>query len=245
MLKYLKSNKYLLFVLLAMLLLGLSSVEQKMAIYMGRICLGQESMATLVAGGVAVAVIAVCALVPTLSKKWDKFDVLCAGIAFAIVMDLVCYFVGYSNLYVALVLIMLKCTGLGFWQVIIYMLIADTVEYGTYKSGTRAAGVTFSLQAFVAKLKNALIGSIVLMSLAAVHFVEGENAVQPAGVAEGVWGLFNLLPAAGFTLALIILLLFYKLRSKDVQTMSRYNNGEISREEAEELLGKRYGAPAK
>ena len=75
--------------------------------------------------------------------------------------------------------------------------------------------------------------------------MEGENAVQPAGVAEGVWGLFNLLPAAGFTLALIILLLFYKLRSKDVQTMSRYNNGEISREEAEELLGKRYGAPAK
>ena len=102
-------------VLLAMLLLGLSSVEQKMAIYMGRICLGQESMATLVAGGVA----------------------------------------------------------------------------------------------------------------------------------EGVWGLFNLLPAAGFTLALIILLLFYKLRSKDVQTMSRYNNGEISREEAEELLGARYGSPAK
>ncbi|MBR4165870.1 MAG: MFS transporter, partial [Lachnospiraceae bacterium] len=39
MLKYLKSNKYLLFVLLAMLLLGLSSAEQKMAIYMGRICL--------------------------------------------------------------------------------------------------------------------------------------------------------------------------------------------------------------
>ena len=76
-------------------------------------------------------------------------------------------------------------------------------------------------------------------------FVEGENAVQPAGVAEGVWGLFNLLPAAGFTLALIILLLFYKLRSKDVQTMSRYNNGEISREEAEELLGARYGSPAK
>ena len=40
-----------------MLLLGLSSVEQKMAIYMGRICLGQESMATLVAGGVALGVI--------------------------------------------------------------------------------------------------------------------------------------------------------------------------------------------
>ncbi len=244
MLRYLKSNKYLLFVLLAMLLLGLSSVEQKMAIYMGRICLGQENMATLVAGGVAISVITVSALVPTLAKRWDKFDVLCAGLAFAVVMDVITYFVGYSNLIVALILIMLKCTGLGFWQVIIYMLIADTVEYGTYKSGTRAAGVTFSLQAFIAKLKNALIGTIVLLSLSAVHFVEGENAVQPAGVAKGVWGLFNLLPAAGFTVALIILLLFYKLRSKDVQTMAQYNNGEISRDEADALLAGKYGAPA-
>ena len=245
MLKYLKSNKYLIFVLLAMLLLGLSSVEQKMAIYMGRICLGQENMATLVAAGVAVSVIAVSAIVPVLAKRWDKFDVLCAGLAFAIVMDVITFFVGYGNLIVALILIMLKCTGLGFWQVIIYMLIADTVEYGTYKSGTRAAGITFSLQAFIAKLKNALIGTIVLLSLSAVHFVEGENAVQPAGVAEGVWGLFTLLPAAGFTVALAILLLFYKLRSKDVQTMAQYNNGEIDREEADKLLSAKYGDPAK
>ena len=245
MLKYLKSNKYLIFVLIAMLLLGLSSVEQKMAIYMGRICLGQENMATLVAGGSAISIIAVSALVPVLARRWDKFDVLCAGLAFAVVMDIVTYLVGYGNLVIALILIMLKCTGLGFWQVIIYMLIADTVEYGTYKSGTRAAGITFSLQAFIAKLKNALIGTIVLLSLSAVNFIEGENVVQPEGVAKGVWGLFNLLPAAGFTLALIILLLFYKLRSKDVQTMSRYNNGEISREEADQLLHARYGAPAK
>ena len=245
MLKYLKSNRYLIFVLLAMLLLGLSSVEQKMAIYMGRICLGQENMATLVAGGSAISIIAVSAVVPALARKWDKFDVLCVGLAFAIVMDIICWFVGYGNLLIALILIMLKCTGLGFWQVIIYMLIADTVEYGTYKSGTRAAGVTFSLQAFIAKLKNALIGTIVLLSLSAVHFVEGENAVQPAGVAEGVWGLFNLLPAAGFSVALVILLVFYKLRSRDVQTMAAYNNGQISGEEAEALLAARYGAPAK
>jgi len=242
---YLKHNRYLIFVLIAMLLLGLSSVEQKMAIYMGRICLGQENMATLVAAGVAVAVITVSAIVPALSKKWDKFNVLCCGLVFAIVMDVISYFAGYSNLVVALILIMLKCTGLGFWQVIIYMLIADTVEYGTYKSGTRAAGITFSLQAFVAKLKNALIGTIVLLSLSSVGFVEGENAVQPEGVAGGVWGLFNLLPAVGFTIALVILLLCYKLRDKDVQNMSLYNNGEISYDEAKERLGKKFGEPAR
>lgn len=240
MLKYLKHNKYLIVALVAMLILGLSSVEQKMAIYLGRICLGREDMATLVAGGVAVSVIVVCAVVPVLSRKFDKFYVLIAGLSFAIVMDIVTYFVGYDNLIVALIFIMLKCTGLGFWQVIIYMLVADTVEYGTYKSGTRAAGITFSLQCFVAKLKNALIGSIVLISLSSVGFVEGENAVQPESVTGGVWKLFCLLPALGFTVALVILLLFYKLRTKDVQIMSECNNNEITREEAEKRLNGRF-----
>ena len=122
------------------------------------------------------------------------------------------------------------------------MLVADTVEYGTYKTGTRAAGISFSLQTLAAKMKNALIGSVVLVSLSTVGFVEGENAIQPEGVADGVWGLFCLFPAAGFAIALIILLLFYKLRTKDVKVMSQYNNGEITRDEAESLLGGKYGS---
>jgi len=212
-----------------------------MAIYMGRICLEQENMATLVSGGAAVAVIAVSAAIPALSKKWDKFYVLCAGMAFTVLMNIAAYFVGYDNLTLAIIMTMLKCAGLGFWSVVVYMLVADTVEYGMYKTGTRAAGITFSLQCFAAKLKNGLIGTVVLFSLSAVGFVEGEHAVQPAGVADGVWGLFCLLPAAGYAVALVMLLLLYKLRSADVQVMSQYNNGEITKAEAEGLLASKYG----
>lgn len=238
---YLKNNKYLFVTLIAMLILGISSLEQKMAIYMGRICLGQENMATLVGAGVSIAVVTVAIIVPKLSQKYDKFYLLCGGLAFTVVMNIVAYFVGYDNFVLALIMTMLKCTGLGFWQVVIYMLIADTVEYGTYKTGTRAAGISFSLQTFTAKLKNGLIGTVILSSLALVGFVEGENAVQPAGVADGVWALFCFLPAAGYALALIVLFMFYKLRTKDVQVMSKYNNGEISREEAESRLADKYG----
>lgn len=243
--QYLKTNKFLLVALISLLLLGLASLEQKMAIYMGRICLGQEITATLVAGGAAIAVIVVSAVVPALSKRWDKVQVLCVGLAFSIVMDIIAYFVGYDSLIVVVLMTTLKCSGLGFWSVIIYMLIADTVEYGAYKTGTRAAGISFSLQTFVAKLKNALIGSVVLFSLSAVGFVEGENVVQPAGVADGVWGLFCLFPAAGFAVALVILLVFYKLKTKDVQVMSLYNNGQISKEEAEAALADKYGPAGK
>lgn len=241
MLSYLKGNKYLIIALIAMFLFGISSVEETMSLYLGRICLGNESMTTLVAGGAALSVILVSAVVPVLSRKFDKFYVIVFGCGFAVLMNIASFFVGYDNIVVAIVMIMLKCTGIGFWQVIMAMIIADTVEYGTYKSGTRVTAVTFSLQLFVAKLKNALIGSVVLMTLAMTGFVEGENAVQPEGVADNIWGLFNLFPAAGFTIAIIILLVFYKLRDKDVKVMSKYNNSEITKEEAEALLLKKYG----
>lgn len=239
--RYLVSNRFLIVALLALLLLGLSSVEQKMVIYMSRYCFGKESLGTILSAGVAVSVILVSVIVPKLSKKIDKFYILCFGLAFAILMDIVTFFVGYSNWIVALVMTMLKCTGLGFWQVIIYMLIADTVEYGAYKSGTKAAGMSFSLQTFTAKLKNALLGSIILFSLSSIGFVEGENAIQPTNVPDGLWRIFCLLPAAGFTIALIILVLFYRLRTKDVKIMSEYNNGGISKDEAESRLKDRYG----
>lgn len=212
-----------------------------MAIYMGRICLGQESMATLVAAGASLSVIVVSAVIPALSRKWDKFHILCAGLLFAIVMDIAAYFIGYDNFLLAILMTTLKCSGLGFWSVVVYMLVADTVEYGTYKTGTRAAGISFSLQTFVAKLKNGLMGSLILMCLSTVGFVAGENAVQPEGVAEGVWALFCLFPAAGYAVALAILVLFYKLRTKDVQIMAKYNNGELSRQKAEALLADRFG----
>ena len=241
MLVYLKHNKYLTIVLIALLILGLSSVEQIMSVYLARICMKNQSIGTVVGACVALSVIVSSAIIPTLAKKWDKFQVLRCGLLFSIIMDVVAYFVGYGNLVVAIVMIMLKVVGLAFFQIIIYMLIADTVEYGTYKSGTRAAGVTFSLQCFVAKLKNALVNSIVLGALAIFGFVEGENAVQPAGVADGVWTVFCLLPALGFAIALLVLVFFYKLRDKDVQVMAKFNNGEITKEEAEEILAPKYG----
>lgn len=244
MLQYLKSNKFLLVTLIAFFLLGIASLEQKMAIYAGRICFGNESMATLVAAGASLSVIVVSAIVPKLFHKWDKFNILVVGLAFSIVMDVITYFVGFGNLVVALIFITLKCSGLGFWSVIIYMLVADTVEYGAYKSGAKAAGITFSLQTFIAKLKNAVIGSVVLTCLASVGFVEGEGQVQTAQVANGVWGLFCLFPAAGFLIALLVLVPFYKLRTKDVMVMASYNNGDITKEEADAVLKEKYGEAA-
>ncbi len=241
---YVGKNKYLLITLIAMLLFGLTAVESSLSIYIARICLGDQSLGTILAACVAVPVILVSAVIPPLAKKFDKFWILVVGVISSIVLNVVAFFVGFENVTISILFTALKCMGLAFWQVIIYMLVADTVEYGTYKSGTRAAGITFSLQTFVSKLKNALITSLIAFSLALVGFVEGENVVQPEGVAEGIWGIFTLLPAIGYVIALLVLLFGYKLRDPSVQVMADYNSGKISYEEAVDAIGDKFGAPA-
>lgn len=241
---YVGKNKYLLITLIAMLLFGLTAVESQLCIYIARICYGNQGLGSINSACVAIPVIFVSMVIPPLAKKFDKFWILVFGVLSSIVLNVVTYFIGFDNVVVAIIFTALKCMGLAFWQVIIYMLVADTVEYGTYKSGTRAAGITFSLQTFISKLKNALITSLIAFSLALVGFVEGENAVQPEGVAQGIWGIFTLLPAIGYVIALVVLLVGYKLRDKSVQVMADYNSGNITYDEAVAAIGDKFGAPA-
>ncbi len=244
MFNYVGKNKYLLFVLIAMLVIGVTNVENVMSIYLARHCFGNESYNTIISVCVALPVILMSLVIPKMAKKWDKFVVLIGGLIFSVITGIVAYFVGYSNLILAIIFIALKCIGMAFYTVICYMLIADSVEYGNYKSGTRATGITFSLQTFVAKVNGAVVSSVALAILALTGFVEGEGAVQPETVGPGIWAEFTLIPAAGYLVAILFLIFVYKLRDKDVQVMAAYNNGEISRADAESLLADRFGPAA-
>ena len=82
-----------------------------------------------------------------------------------------------------------------------------------------------------------------MLILAACGFVAGETAVQPQSALNGIWLCYTLLPSVGILLALA-LLYFYKLRDKDVQIMAQYNDGHLTKEEADEKLASKYGPAA-
>lgn len=242
---YLKSNGQLFVVLLVMFIIGVTSVEAVISMQVARICFGNESFATLLMIIMMVPMLLFSKLVPVLTKRFDKVTVFIAGLGMSIVSGVLLCFVDPSNMPLVVVLMLFKGTGLISYQVISYLFVADAVEYGTYRTGTRASGISFSLQTFTAKLCGALVTSFSLAILSLIGFVSGEGAVQPEGVAENLWKVYTLIPAAGYIAAMILMLVFYKLRDRDVQTMSEYNNGEISKEEADAKLASKYGpAPA-
>jgi len=104
------------------------------------------------------------------------------------------YFVGYDNYNLLLVLLLLRSIGTALAGILMFMFTPDCVEYGTFKTGERAEGITFSLQTFATKLMNGLSASIAMAGLAYFGFVEGAGAVQSPETLSGIWFLYSLFP---------------------------------------------------
>ena len=244
MFTYMKTNKYLFACLIAFFLFGMTAFEQPMALYIAKVCFGGEDKQLFIAACAALPVIAVAALVPKLTKKFDKFYILLAGLSFSAIVSVVAALVGCKSFILSIIFIAMKCVGFACWQVIIYMLVADTTEYGTYKSGVRATGITFSLQTFISKMNSALVNSFMLTCIAFTGY-DASLSAQTTEVITKMWNTFLYIPAIGYILGIIILVVFYKLRVDDVQIMAKYNNGEISYDEANDKLKAKFGSPFK
>jgi Na+/melibiose symporter-like transporter len=153
------------------------------------------------------------------------------GILWYIAFSVIGYFVGYANNGLFMHFLLLKNLGYGLVSVLMFMFTPDCVEYGTFRTGERAEGITFSLQTFATKLMNGLASSVGMAGLALIGFVAGEGVTQSPETIRGIWLMYSLFPIIGAVLALPMLRLF-KLRDNYVQVMAQANNGEITREEA-------------
>ena len=65
------------------------------------------------------------------------------------------------------------------------------------------------------------------------HFGDAEAAYYAAK------GVYALIPGIGFLLSTLVLL-FYKLKDKDAELMAKCNAGQITREECEAQLSRKY-----
>lgn len=65
------------------------------------------------------------------------------------------------------------------------------------------------------------------------------NVQQPQSALDTLWIVYMLIPAIGTILG-VVLMSFYKLRDEDAALMAKCNAGEITREECEAQLSRKY-----
>ena len=266
MLQYVVSNKYLLIYYIGYIFYSGAQTYTSMHLLASYYIFGNE-LISLVTGTVAALPQLVMALfVPKIIRKMDKTRLFLLSAAASIILSILVVptvdpagEVTTLNLVLFIVMFMLRSIPLGIIGVLSFTFTPDCAEYGQYKTGTEAKGITFAIQTFAVKLAAAISGSLALILLGLYNFktkfvidgIEAEvntfadleainaRALQTTEAIEGLWFTYNVIPIIGLVIALGIWW-FYKLNDKDVQIMADYNVGKITREEAESKLSRKY-----
>ena len=188
-------------------------------------------------------------LMPTILKRFDKFKTLFWCNMVCVVMGLAIYFLGYDNQGIFLTLTVIRTVPMSIVGILAFMFTPDCAEYGQYKSGISAKGITFAIQTFSVKITGAVSSSLALFLLGLFGWISVEaesfeqlaamNIQQSPAALNGLWIVYALVPVIGMIISTFFYL-GYKLNDKDVQIMAKCNSGEISRAEAEALLSRKY-----
>lgn len=188
-------------------------------------------------------------LMPTILKRFDKFKTLFWCNIVSILLGLLIYFTGYGNQALFLTLTCIRTIPMSIVGILAFMFTPDCAEYGQYTSGISAKGITFAIQTFSVKITAAISSSLALGLLGLFSWISVEaesfeelaalNIQQSPAALSGLWIVYALVPVIGMILSTFFYL-GYKLNDKDVQIMAKCNAGEITRQEAEALLSRKY-----
>ncbi len=154
-----------------------------------------------------------CAIVPTVVKRLCKIKVYRSVVFVAAVMCLGSYWVKPDQLVLAFTIYFVGNIFLQMGTPLLWAKIADTVDYGHYKTGVRITGMTYSSVVFFIKLGLALGGAIVGWLLAYYGYIAG--MVQSAEAVNGILISFTIFPAVTFVIVSGVMS-YYKLTDNKV-----------------------------
>lgn len=153
--------------------------------------------------------------------RFGKKKIILAGIAIFVISSILMYFIGYSNLIVFIILVFIRSMGHALSMIFVALITADCVEYGTWKTKERAAGVAFSIQTFTTKLTTAISGGVTGILLSVIGFQSGQ--IQTPETINGIFHLYSWVPAVGYIIMFFIILFKYDLTEDKVKIMIEEN----------------------
>ena len=164
---------------------------------------------------------------PWLTKKFGKIRVYVAANFLSAAVLVLLFFLSKTPNN-AVIIVMSAIIGfLGASGSISYSFTCDAVEYGDWKYGIRDDGLAFSIMSFGVKLSQALTGAIAAPLLIAMGYVA--NQAQAPATVNGINALVNIAPAVLLVVAMIPILLKYRL---DEPTMAKISAELVERRAA-------------
>ncbi len=176
-----------------------------------------------------VASVAGSVLFIFLSKYIGKKKIMFILAGGYIAACMVHYFAGWSNLWVIYCCSAVSSTCCGAFMVAVMAMMADTIEYGEWKTGQRNEGMITSTRCFVTKLVMAVSGVIVAFVIGAFGYDPG--AAQTAETLNAFHTMMTLVCAATMVIG-VIPIFFYDLTEKrHAEIMAELNARKASQDQ--------------
>ena len=184
-----------------------------------------EGMYSVFAAILGVSQLAALAVFPRLSRKYSR-EQLYGFSTIIVAAGYIVFFLASRSMLMVGIAGVLLFVGQAFIQLMMYMFLADTVEYGQWKSGKRNESVTFSLMPFINKIGGAAGTGIVSATL----IISGINsAPTPDDVSEA--GLL-IMKCAMLILPMILIAVSYVIYRKKYKISASVYEGIIKDLEA-------------
>ncbi len=209
-----KSNKYLLLVMLSYFLGFARQGAMAIQVQAASAILGGQNLIIILGVSTAAGTMISMALTPILIKKFDERKVFVAMSVYGFVASIAAFFAGTAtNFHLGALIPTLFLVGLQFGAVNIMpmVMVADSVDYYEYKTGRRTEGVAYAVLSFSVKVTLAL-GSAVCLATVFSDLV-GYSATAAEYTFEtkrGVYFAYTIIPGITSLLAAVPIL-FYDL----------------------------------
>lgn len=151
--------------------------------------------------------------VKPLVKRFSK-KVLCTyPFIFAIITTGIITFVKFKNPFVWLLFVALAMFSGSFYNVLIWAMVADSIDYQEKKTGRREEGSIYATYSLFRKLAQGIGSAAVSLSLGWTGYRAELGANQLAGVADNIYFITGFLPFLGSVLCFIAMM-FYNIDDK-------------------------------
>lgn len=202
--RFFTENRPLRWLMLTCLLLEVvSNIRGAFTFYFFKYYLGRADMIPYAMAVYVTLVIAGCVCAPAVARRFGKIKTVMYSYFFAGFATILMYFAG---LHVVVLLALSGAAGFldGVGNIVRNSCLADCVEYGEWKTGSRSEGLIFSANIFKTKIASGLAGAIPAYLLAWIGYVP--NAPQSSDTLEWIALFFTVILGAASIMAILPLL---------------------------------------
>lgn len=186
----------------------MSTVSGTITTYYCKYTLGNEELYSMIYAAELIAQCVVVMIVPHFVMRFGKRNLTMAGILLVIVAQLV-WMTSPVNVTVAMISAVLRGIGVAPLWACVFPMIADSAEFGQWKTHVRQDGMIFSAASVGSKLGGGLASAGIGLLMDSVGY-NGMLATQSAGVMDMIYNICMYAPI-GFSLIIVVLCLLYKL----------------------------------